>query len=150
MRKLLSIYHNEHISQRFHSREKCTHLLSYILFELADSYTLSCKNERVVKMMKYIDEHITERLSLCDIASHFNLSKEYTSYIFKRESGMQLVYYINEQKSLLAKKLIQNGTMSLSDISDYLGFENYNYFTKTFKKHIGTCPSRIKKSSNML
>lgn len=144
IRRLVAIYPHEHFAPGFHSKEKCVHMLSYILLELIDIYPLPGKNEHVIKIMKYIDEHITEPLSLCNIASHFNLSKEYVSYIFRRESGLQLVYYINKQKSLLAKKLIQSETMSLSDIAEYLGFENYDYFSKTFKKHIGISPSRIK------
>ena len=106
-------------------------------------------NEHVVKIIKYVDEHITERMSLCDIADRFHLSKEHTSYIFKREMGTPLVSYINEQKSLLAKNLILSGEMPLADISDYLGFENYDYFSKTFKKYMGVTPLKLKKNKSV-
>lgn len=57
------------------------------------------------------------------------------------------MHYINEQKSLLARELIINNEMSLNSISEHLGFESYDYFSKIFKKHIGSSPSKLKKNS---
>ncbi len=148
IRRLISVYPPSHLVERFHSKEKCQNILNYILLELYDLHKLRSTNEHVINIIKYIDEHITERMSLCDIAEHFHLSKEHTSYIFKREMGLPLVSYINEQKSLLAKNIILSGEMALSDISDYLGFENYDYFSKTFKKYMGVTPLKLKKNKS--
>ena len=92
-------------------------------------------------------EHIEEKLTLKQIAQHVHLSEEYTSRIFKKETGIHLTNYINKQKCLQAKRMITTGTHSLREISVKLGFENYDYFSKSFKKHIGTVPSKIKKNS---
>ena len=148
IRRLISVYPPQHLVERFHAKEKCQNILNYILLELYDRHKMRSTNEHVVKIIKYVDEHITERMSLCDIAERFHLSKEHTSYIFKREMGTPLVSYINEQKSLLAKSLILSGEMPLADISDYLGFENYDYFSKTFKKYMGVTPLKLKKSKS--
>lgn len=146
IRRLISVYPPQHLVERFHAKEKCQNILNYILLELYDLHKLRSTNEHVIKIIKYIDEHITERMSLRDISEHFHLSKEHTSYIFKREMGIQLVSYINEQKALLAKRMIMRGEMALAEISDYLGFENYDYFSKTFKKYIGITPLKLKKN----
>ncbi len=150
IKRLISVYHPNHLSDKFHDKEKCQNILNYILLELYDMQRLKCKNEHIMKMIKFIDEHITERLSLKDIAEYFHLSKEYTSYIFKRETGKQLVSYINEQKALLAKKIIQNEEMTLTELSYYLGFENYDYFSKIFKKYVGVSPSKFKKNNSLV
>lgn len=149
IRKLISVYSLSHLSAKFHAKEKCHNVLNYILLELLDITSSNCKNDNILKILKYIDEHITEKISLKDIAEHFHMSKEYVSNIFSKETGMQLVYYINEQKVLLAKKIITTQQMSLKSVSQYLGFESYDYFSKTFKKHIGTTPSQLKKNSRM-
>ncbi len=149
IRRLISVYPPQHLVERFHSKEKCQNILNYILLELYDLHKLRSTNEHVIKIIKYVDEHITERMSLRDIAEHFHLSREYVSYIFKRETGKQLVAYINEQKSLLAKNIILSGEMALTDVSDYLGFENYDYFSKTFKKYMGVTPLKLKKNSSV-
>lgn len=148
IRRLISVYPPQHLVERFHAKEKCQNILNYILLELYDLHKMRSANEHVIKIIKYVDEHITERMSLCDVAEQFHLSKEHTSYIFKREMGTPLVSYINEQKSLLAKKLILNEDMPLAEISDYLGFENYDYFSKTFKKYMGVTPLKLKKNKS--
>ena len=60
--------------------------------------------------------------------------------------GKTLTDYVNERKMLLAKELILNGEMSLTDISTYLGFDNYNYFSRLFKQYLGITPISLKKN----
>jgi len=146
IKKLISVFPFSHLSSGFHSREKCLNILNYILFELIDFHHLNCKNNHVLEILKYINGHITEKITLSNIAGHLYLSKEYTSYIFKKETGKQLMSYINEQKSLLAKSMIINDNIPLSDVWSYLGFDSYDYFSKTFKKYIGVTPSFIKRT----
>ena len=146
IKKLISVFGFRHLAAGFHSREKCKNILNYILLELFDTYNLNCKNEHVLSILKYINEHITKKITLTDIANHLYLSKEYVSYLFSKETGMQLMDYINEQKSLLARNLILTDAMPSSKVWSYLGFESYDYFSKVFKKHIGTTPSYLKRN----
>ncbi len=145
IRKLVSQYPPSHLSSFYHAKEKCVSMLNYILFELLDAVSIKSDNEHVIKMMYYIEEHITEDLRLQTISAQMNLSREYTSYIFKKETGKTLTDYVNERKLLLAKELIQNGEMSLTDIAAYLGYENYNYFSRLFKRYMEISPVMFKK-----
>ncbi len=146
IKKLLTVYPPSHLSATYHSREKCANMLNFMLYELLDVASLKCSNEHVVKILNYIEEHITEKLTLQVMCSYVNLSREYTSYIFKKEMGKTLTDYVNERKMLLAKELILNGEMSLTDISTYLGFDNYNYFSRLFKQYLGITPISLKKN----
>lgn len=65
--------------------------------------------------------------------------------IFKRETQKTITEYINAQKMTLAKELIQSRSLSLSDIAANLGYDNYNYFSRLFKKHYKTNPNAFKK-----
>ena len=56
-----------------------------------------------------------------------------------------LIYYINERKMRIAKDLLINNEMSLREISAQLGYENYNYFSRLFKKYFGVPPVRMKR-----
>lgn len=150
IKKIVSAFPLNHLSPKFYSKEKCQNILNFILLELLSMETANCNNNHVLRILKYIDEHLTEKLSLSSIAEIMHLSKEYISGIFSNETGKQLTYYINEQKSLLAKEIIINNEMTLSSIPQYLGFESYDYFSKTFKKHIGIPPSKLKRNSEII
>lgn len=145
IRKLVSLYPSSHLSSFYHAKEKCVNMLNYILFELLDASELKYDNEHVMKILYYIEEHITEDLTLQTISKVVNLSREYTSYIFKKETGKTLTAYVNERKLLLAKELILRGEMSLVDISRYLGYDNYNYFSRMFKRYLETTPMGIRR-----
>ena len=144
IRELVALYPPAHLSSFYHTREKCVCMLNYILYELLDSSALKCDNPHVLKMLHYIEEHIRENLTLQTISTYMNLSKEYTSYIFKREMGKTLTAYVNERKLLVAKEMILGGEMSLTEVAAYLGFENYNYFSRLFKKYLETTSMTLK------
>lgn len=141
IKRLLSLYKEAHISDLPNSRAKCECLLNYILFELTDSVATSSRNAHVIKMLEYIGKHQTDKITLQDISAYTNLSKEYCSYLFKEDTKKTLVNYINEQKISVAKALMANNEMPLIDICHYLGYDNYNYFSRLFKKHVGIPPT---------
>lgn len=145
IRKLVALYPPSHLSTFYHAKEKCTNLLNFILFELLDAEAMKSGNENVIHILNYIEEHITDKITLQTISAHINLSREYTSYIFKRETGKTLTAYINERKLRLAKELILNNEMSLTDIAAHLGYDNYNYFSRIFKKYLEITPMELKK-----
>ena len=109
-----------------------------------DAITLKSANPHVLKIVRYIDEHITENMSLKSVSNEIGLTKEYTSSIFKKHTNKTLTSYINERKMLLAKELLLRNEMSLGDLSTYLGYENYNYFSRLFKRHFDVTPTNFK------
>jgi len=145
MRKLVSIFPTSHLSPLYFSREKCALMLEYLLYELLDTAAPECTNEHVDRMLKYIDEHIHEKLSLRDISREINLSPEYTSYIFKKEMQKTLTDYINERKLTLARELIVSREMTLHDVACHLGYDNYNYFCRLYKKQFDMTPGQARK-----
>lgn len=144
IRKLVSAFPQSRLSTHYHSAQKLANLLNYMLFEVLDVTSLKSNNEHVIKILRYIEENISENLSLQKISEKINLTKEYTSYIFKKEMKKSLTNYINERKMLYAKKLILHHEMSLSDIAAHLGYSNYNYFSRLFKKHFNISPIAFK------
>ena len=144
VRKLLSVYPDSY-NHDLNSEKKCVYLYNYILQELLETINPKSENPHVEKMLDYIKQNITKSISLEDLSQHTNLTKEYCSWIFKKEMGEAPIYYINRQKMTVAKKLIQHNKMSLTDICMYLGFDNYNYFSRLFKKYNNLSPVSFKK-----
>lgn len=145
IKKLVSAFPYHHLSPYRHSKEKAANMLNYILFELIDTALIISSNEHVAKIINHLDEHITEKLSLQHISQKIGLTKEYTAFIFKKETGRTLTDYINERKMLIAKDLILSNTMKLNDLSNYLGYDNYTYFSRLFKRYFDTSPMSLKK-----
>ena len=110
-----------------------------------DFYRLKSTNEHVLRMVRYVDLHITEKINLGEISRAVGLTREYASYLFSREMGKTLTDYINEQKLLLAREMLIGDGQGLTDIARSLGFENYHYFSRIFKKYFGMSPIEIKK-----
>lgn len=144
IKKMVSAFPQSRLSTHYHSAQKLANLLNYILFEVLDVTSLKCNNDHVIKILRHIEENITENMTLKSISEIVNLSREYTSYIFKREMKKPLTDYINERKMLYAKELILNREMSLTDIASHLGYGNYNYFSRLFKKHFNMSPIGLK------
>lgn len=142
---LLSVFSQSHLSLFYHSEEKAKNMLNYIIFEIMGSLELQSNDNNVVKMIKYIDEHIGERITLSAVSEHVHLSREYTASIFKREMGKTVIKYVNERKMLIAKSLMREENISLYEIAQRLGFDNYGYFSRCFKKHFNTSPKQFQK-----
>ena len=146
IRTMISVFSQSHLSPLYHSTEKAINLLNYILFEIQDALSMESNNEAVSAIIKYIDATISSPPSLPNIAAQVHLSKEYVAHIFKRETGKTVIEYVNERKMLIAKDLILENKLSLEEIARSLGYSNYSYFSKVFKKHFNTSPIHFRNS----
>ena len=100
-------------------------------------------------MIKYIDLHLTEDCSLQQLAREMNMTANYLGQVFKRETGKPYTQYITELRIDRAKSLLLSGDMSISDISNALGFNDYFYFLKTFKRVTGVTPKQYRQEQSL-
>lgn len=96
------------------------------------------------KILSFLDTHLRENLSTEEIAKECCSSVSNLKKIFKKYSGMGIMQYYNEKRMILATMLIKQD-MKMSEIAEELGFQNQNYFTETFKRHMGMTPTQYKK-----
>ncbi|MBQ4160789.1 MAG: helix-turn-helix transcriptional regulator [Clostridia bacterium] len=144
IRKLVHVFPGAHCVGFAHAQEKCTNMLNYILFELMGTVSTDTNNVHIAQILKTIDTQILNKVTLHTISKDLCLSKEHVSSLFRKEMGKTLTAYINERKMLLARDYILSGEMSLSEISAHLGFDNYNYFSRLFKKQFEMTPMAFK------
>lgn len=107
------------------------------------------KNQRIVDVLDYIEEHFTEEIQVEDLAEQFFISKYYLMRLFQQETGQTIHSYITDRRLLLAKELIGRG-MSATDSSFQAGFCSYSSFTRAHKKRFGTTPTGQMHSSARL
>lgn len=90
----------------------------------------------------YIQEHITERLTVEEIAAHFHYSRARLSTIYKSYTKFGINEMITYTKIKRAKELLSEQKLSVTQISELLGFSSPQYFSHKFTKEVGVPPSK--------
>lgn len=114
---------------------------------LNDTLLLSAKNildiskandqnisKHIKKAIHFINENYCENITLADVAAHIYLSTVHTSRLFKKETGKNVIDYINERRINEAKRLMDRTEHKIYEISQMVGFQNTHYFSTVFKK----------------
>jgi two-component system response regulator YesN len=92
---------------------------------------------------RFIDENLLGKLLLNDVAKHVHLSESYFASLFRAYAGQSFRNYLLNAKLCKAKEMLRVSHMSISDVSDMLGYEDYRAFTRAFKKYTGHNPSDL-------
>lgn len=91
----------------------------------------------------FIEQNIDKELSIELITKRFNIGKTTACNKFKEDFHITINQFITKKRLEKAKEMLRNGNHTVSEVSDLCGFSDYNYFIRTFKKHIGKTPSKF-------
>lgn len=120
------------------------HTVKNIVLSSGDFYGVPYTEYSIKKKaMRYINEHFDDAdLNLTKLAEYMNLSTSYLSRSFKNNVGVGFVEYLTRLRMEKAVEYIKGRSdLSMQEISMLVGFENYNHFSKTFKRVMGCSPS---------
>lgn len=118
-----------------------------ILFaEVNEGDATAGKMQVVAQVQEYIREHLSEKLTLADVAAVFNFSPNYLSQLFGKYGDSGFVVYITETRIAAAKEMLEDGDLKVYEIAEKLGFESSFYFSKVFKKVTGLSPREYQQS----
>ena len=135
--------------ERFENIEQLSVWLSSVMNEYF-SYVFELQDvkhaDSIYKAERFIKENYMQKISLNDVAGHVYLSKAYLSKIFKEETGISLVNYINRLRIDKSKTLLKDHSLSLADIAALVGFDDQSYFSKIFKGITGVSPGKYRKN----
>ena len=96
--------------------------------------------------MDFMNEHVYEMLTVRDIADGVGRSESTVKQMFSRYFGEGVIKYFSSMKIKEAKKLIREGTLNFSEISNKLSYESPQYFSKCFKRAAGKTPGEYRAS----
>lgn len=132
---------NEYILNGAYGIAKCVLLeLLYLLNQIHEPLTAPvAADERINSILLYINDNLTEDLSLDHLAARFYVSKHHLCRVFKRVTGYTINQYINHKRLLLVRELNSKG-QTLLEASANAGFHNYAHFYRMFRKEFGTSP----------
>lgn len=124
----------------------CIDNLKIALFEKQTREHPDPAQERpITGITRYLQEHLSEEISLNILAEQFHLNSQYISQLFKNEIGVNFLAYLTSIRMEKAKKLLISTSLSIGEISQQAGYGDYRVFTKTFKKWEGSTPSQYRR-----
>lgn len=97
-------------------------------------------NSQVESIKQYIDQHFTEEISLSMLSEIFYMDPDYASKLFKKEYGTSIKNYIIDKRIDAAKELLSSTSLPINMVAINVGYENYSYFTRLFKKMTNQTP----------
>lgn len=135
-------------AESYNNPEQVMNLQYHMVIDYTTLVNEIRQGDRYDKFMRsvtgYIREHLTEEFSVDQMAQDLFLSRSYLSTKFKKETGMTLSQYIQEQKIEKAKSLLKTTDRSILEIATYLGFSSQGYFQNVFKKLTGMTPKEYR------
>lgn len=98
------------------------------------------RSERIVEILRYIDDHLSEDLDAEVLAKAFFISKYHMMRQFRRETGTTVHLYITQKRLVKARELMDSG-MRATEACYRCGWRSYSSFTRAYNKHLGTTPT---------
>lgn len=99
---------------------------------------------RLQKMLSYIYEHYAEAVTLEDIAAAANISRSEAGRCFNTYMGCSPIDALIRQRLQIARRLLNDKTLTLQEISYSCGFNSVNYFSRRFRQTYGFPPGKIR------
>ncbi len=91
-------------------------------------------------VVEYVNLHLSEDLSVSQLANMAYVSPDHLTRSFKKRFGQTVTDYILQKRMTMAGELLRDRKMTITMVSDCVGFGNYSYFTEQFKKFYGKTP----------
>ncbi len=120
--------------------EACT---SYIIYK----ELIIPKNDKIfVAAKNYIENNLHQDISIDKLCKELNIGRTKLYEIFRNELKMGISKYVLHRRMHRAKKLLKTTALPISEIAHSIGFADYNYFSRIYKKTYGKSPKYYRKS----
>lgn len=100
-------------------------------------------------MKNFIEQTLTQPLSIDEMADHVHLSRSRALHLFRDIYGISPYRYYMTQRLELAQSMLLHSTLSVQEVSDQLGFSDYRHFSGFFKKECGMSPMQYRAQQKM-
>lgn len=130
--------------------------LEHLLISLYRNFDVTRRNSTTLKrgieqdllhnVLSFLNDHISEKLSFKQITDSLGVSATTLKKLFKEQTGDGVMTYFAKMKINIAKSLIREGNLNVSQISSYLGFDSIHIFSRRFKQITGMSPTEYGKS----
>lgn len=102
--------------------------------------------QRIHYMIGYIQQHYNEKIMLADVAAFASISEREALRCFKNQLGQSPMDYLLEYRLIMARKLLKETSLPITDIAMQTGFSESGYFSRQFKKKYEITPKEYQKA----
>ncbi|MBQ4899237.1 response regulator [Paenibacillus sp. Marseille-P2973] len=106
--------------------------------------TLGESRKLIQQAKQFIHSHYAQNMTLEVIAEELNLSPNYLSYLFRKETKESVVEYLTGYRIEQAKKLLRTTHYKVYEVGQMVGYDSEQYFSRVFKKVVGIPPAKYK------
>lgn len=94
-------------------------------------------------VLRMLDDHTAEPLSLAQLASLTRLTPNYLNRLFRQRTGVSIYRYLTQRRLQRAMELCRSGELSVKEIAARVGYDDPLYFSRAFHRRFGVPPSRV-------
>jgi YesN/AraC family two-component response regulator len=116
------------------------------LIEAMNEYSMSRYSPIIKMAIEYIHNNKFKFIYAKDVATGIHVNRSYLSEKFSQETGQPITDYIHKVKMDYAIQLMESNFYKFNEIAELLGYTNYAYFSKVFKKIYKVTPNNYMKS----
>ena len=100
------------------------------------------------RVLQYLESHLTESVSVTDLAGTLGLNSEYLCTVFKRETGLTIIQYLQRLRIGRARMMLERyPERDAAEIGRACGYDSPSYFGLQFKRITGTTPNQYRKTA---
>ncbi|WP_308639495.1 response regulator [Paenibacillus silvisoli] len=131
--------------------ERFPNMLAYLQDQLAKpalagqaAPAQDIRNETFRSILHYVNEHYCSDITIQSLSQTFRINPNYISQLFKKELDTPFTVYLTNMRMSFACGLLRTTNLTVNEIAERSGYEEYYYFTRVFKKSIGKTPTEYR------
>ncbi len=113
---------------------------------LQTAFIQNTSSTLVNQITEFLDEHISEKITVADVEKFANVSRTTLESAFKSTVGMGVIEYFIKMKIEYSKTYIREDSYNITQISELLGYDSIHYFSRQFKKVTNMSPKEYSNS----
>ncbi|RDU23268.1 AraC family transcriptional regulator [Anaerosacchariphilus polymeriproducens] len=152
---IFEVMHQLYKKNNSTSKEACFHLMISLLViiypyvnVIEEKSTPKRKNKKELckSIKQYLDEHLSEDISLKELSEEYYMNMYYLSHVFKEQIGSSPMQYLVNRRIGEAQTLLEETDLTITEIAIRVGYGDPNQFYALFSKYVGMSPRKYRKT----
>jgi two-component system response regulator YesN len=102
-------------------------------------------SKEVRQAVVYVQDNYGMPIFIDDVALKVRLSANYFSMRFKKEMGESFTSYLIAYRMMVAKRMLRNSSLNISEIANAVSYDDVRYFGRLFKRYVNITPSEYRR-----